>query len=369
MNQPLRFHWSLSQAGDKFRRAQSANEQRGLPSLEAQVELCRCAEESGIESMLMAIGFSRPDPMLLSVRIGMVTEKIKFMVACRSGLISPTFFVQQINTVSALIQGRVCINMVCGHTPHELQYYGDFLSHDDRYERTDEFLSVCRAFWQRNGDVNFHGKYFHIQDGKINTPFLSAERTSPEIFLGGNSQLAGTLAVKHASCLWCFADTPANLLPRIQPILEQGTEVGLLVSLLARATRKEAVDTAYSLIQPFGADVRKVHEQFAQRSDSEGFRATYAHAKDNASSWLTPCLWAGAVPYLGAPAIALVGSYEEVAAVIVDYKRIGISQFLFMGWPDIDEMTIFGEEVLPLIRRKEGKGQVEGLREKTYAAL
>src|SRR5262245_6215879 len=114
MEKPLRFHWSLSQAGEPFRRAQATTQQSGLPKLEAQLALCRRAEAYGIESMLMAIGFSRPDPLLLAVRLGMETEKIHFMVACRSGLVSPTFFVQQVNTVSALLQGRICINIVSG---------------------------------------------------------------------------------------------------------------------------------------------------------------------------------------------------------------------------------------------------------------
>jgi alkanesulfonate monooxygenase len=37
----------------------------------------------------------------------------------------------------------------------------------------------------------------------------------------------------------------------------------------------------------------------------------------------------------------------------MEYKQVGISQFLFMGWPDLDEMTYFGKEVLPLVREKE----------------
>ena len=37
----------------------------------------------------------------------------------------------------------------------------------------------------------------------------------------------------------------------------------------------------------------------------------------------------------------------------MEYKEIGISQFLFMGWPDLDEMTFFGREILPLVRERE----------------
>jgi hypothetical protein len=58
----LRFHWSVSCV--KFRRSQATVKMSGLPTLESQIELCRRAEDSGIESMLVAIGFTRPDPTL-----------------------------------------------------------------------------------------------------------------------------------------------------------------------------------------------------------------------------------------------------------------------------------------------------------------
>jgi alkanesulfonate monooxygenase len=86
----------------------------------------------------------------------------------------------------------------------------------------------------------------------------------------------------------------------------------------------------------------------------------YRLADDTASGWLTSYLWNGAVPYLGAPAIALVGSADEVAAAIMEYRDIGITQFLFMGWPDIDEMTFFSEAVVPLVRAREQARESRG---------
>ncbi|MBZ5505850.1 MAG: LLM class flavin-dependent oxidoreductase [Acidobacteriia bacterium] len=350
----LRFHWSLSQVGDKFRRANATTDMKGLFPLETQIEFCRAAEESGIESLLMAFGFTRPDPMALSAALGMHSDRIKFMIACRPGVMSPTIFVQQINTVSALTNGRVYINIVTGHSLHELRFYGDSLEHDLRYERTDEFLSICRAFWARNGDVNFQGKYYDIQNGRLNTPFVSKEQSSPEIFLGGNSELAEQLAVRHANCLWRFADTPANLSSIVPRITAQGTEVGLLVSILARPTRETAVRDAYAMVQSLTEKQSQVFgKQFAQKTDSVAYRSTLELAERCESSWLTPWLWTGAIPYLGAPAIALVGGPEEIVSALMEYKQIGISQFLFMGWPDLDEMTYFGREILPLVREKE----------------
>jgi alkanesulfonate monooxygenase len=347
----------MSSAGEKYRGANARAAQSGIPNVEAHIEFCRRAEECQMDSLLTAFGFHRPDPIALAAALGMLTTKIKFMVAVRSGIFSPTVFVQQVNTVAALTNGRICLNIVAGHTPQEQGYYGDFLSHDERYERTDEFLTVCRAFWNRQGEVNFHGKYYRIENGKLNTPFVSDERTSPEIFLGGNSPQAEALAIKHADCLWRLPDTPENLRPRIRPLLEQGTEVGLLVSIIARPTREEAVHAAASMIESLGAKPKQTHKEFEKRSDSIAFKSTYELAEKNASDWLTPYLWTGAVPYLGAVAIALVGSAEEIAAAMLEYKSVGISQFLFMGWPDIEEMTYFSQAVLPLIRKQEQESE------------
>ena len=357
----LRFHWSMSSVGAKLKGATARAAQSGIPDLASHVEFCRLAEECGVESLLTAFGFHRPDPLVLAGALGVLTDKIKFMVAVRSGVASPTSFVQQVNTVSALTGGRICLNVVAGHTPQEQRYYGDFLSHDERYERTDEFLAICRALWSAGGEVDFEGKHYRVEKAKLNTPFVSNERRGPEIFLGGNSAQAEDLALKHAHCLWRLPDAPDRLLTKVERLTDRGLEVGLLVSMIARETREEAVNAAYSMIESLGGAPRKTHQDFAARSDSVAFKSTYELAAENDDGWLTPTLWSGAVPYLGAPAIALVGSAEDVASAIVEYKRIGITQFLFMGWPDADEMKFFSRRVLPLVRANEKAVEPSGL--------
>jgi alkanesulfonate monooxygenase len=38
---------------------------------------------------------------------------------------------------------------------------------------------------------------------------------------------------------------------------------------------------------------------------------------------------------------------------LLEYKRVGITQFIMSGWPEVDEVTRFGREVLPLVREGE----------------
>jgi alkanesulfonate monooxygenase len=326
----------------------------GCLPFEAQLELCQRADENGIDSLLMAIGFTRPDPVLLSICLGQKTERVKFMIACRPGLISPAAFVQQINTLSLLVGGRVHINIVGGHTPQELRYYGDWLPREERYDRLDEFLTVCRAFWDSNdAEVNFAGRYYQVTGGRLPTPFSLNGIRRPQIYVGGNSDKSAALAIRHADCLWRFAEPPASVARVIAPALRAGTEVGLLVSLIARPTRSEAIRAAHDLVERFDETARQAQQKFERHTDAAAFKSTYDLARECPTDWATSTLWTGAVRVLGAPAIALVGSAEEIAASLLEYKAIGVTQFLFTGWPDAEEMAFFGSEVAPLVRARE----------------
>nr|WP_042193926.1 LLM class flavin-dependent oxidoreductase [Kibdelosporangium sp. MJ126-NF4]CEL20956.1 Alkanesulfonate monooxygenase [Kibdelosporangium sp. MJ126-NF4]CTQ95530.1 Alkanesulfonate monooxygenase (EC 1.14.14.5) [Kibdelosporangium sp. MJ126-NF4] len=342
----MRFLWSLSSVGDSLRRSRSLTSLSGVPDMAAHVAFCERAEACGIESVLMAFGFTRPDPIVYSAMLGARTERMRFLVAVRSGISSPTYFTQQINTLSAVTGGRVDINIVAGRAPDELRYYGDFLTHDERYRRTDEFWTICHALWRRDGPVTFEGTHYRVEGARLSTAFYGGR---PEIYLGGSSEQAMALAIRHADCLLTLPDAPQRMRPRIQPVLDSGTEVGLLVTLICRPTHAEAVEAAYAVVESAGEQAREVHGQLRGGSDSVGYKSTYDLAAQG-SAWVTPYLWTGAVPYLGPPGISLVGSPAEIVEALCQYQSVGVTRFLFMGHPDLEEMTFFGSEVLPMLR-------------------
>src|SRR5262249_55472433 len=117
--------------------------------------------------------------------------------------------------------------------------------------------------------------------------------------------------------------------------------------------REDALEAAQELLARVSDRSRKTHSEFSARSDSVTFTTMLARAESQ-DAWVTPTLWTGAVPYLGAPSVALVGGYDDIASAILEYAEIGVSQFLFLGWPDLDEMTRFSENVLPRVRGREG---------------
>lgn len=63
---------------------------------------------------------------------------------------------------------------------------------------------------------------------------------------------------------------------------------------------------------------------------------------------------------MGPPSVALVGGPDEIIEAIFDYRRTGVTQFLFQGRPDLETMIFFGREILPRIRRREESERAAG---------
>jgi len=326
-----------------------ANSPAALPDMEGWTRFARCAEDAGIESVLLSFSRYEPDTILIACAMGQVTTRLKFIVAYRMGLMQPATFVQQINTLSGVIDGRVSLNIVAGSSTVEQHGYGDFLDHDERYARAEEFLEVCRAFWARNGDVNFAGKYCHVEKGKIYTPFQAPDRKSPEIYVSGHSEQAQHLALTRGSCYLRLIDTPEKLSATVSHFRANGVDVCLRLCVVCRPTHDEALAAAHALLP--SQEVEREERGILSRSDSKTLKDALAAADD--VGWLNRNLWAGLVPHYGSSAMTLVGTPEDLAAAFLEYKKIGVSQFIIAGWPKLEEMMIFGREVLPLVRTAE----------------
>ncbi len=322
------------------------NSPAAKPEMEGWVHFAQHAENAGIESVLIALNRYEPDPLMISCALGRATKQLKFIVAYRSGLMQPTIFVQQVNTLSGLIEGRVDLNIVAGSSTAEQHGYGDFLAHDERYARAEEFLAVCNAFWRSNDEVNFHGKYYQVEKGRLNTPFIAPDRAAPEIYISGHSEPSEQLARSQGTCWSRVVDTPEKLAAAVSRMRTAGINVCLRLGLICRPTREEAIDVATSILPE---DRRE--QTTSLKDDSQMYRE--AAAVSNDAHWMSHNLWAGLVPHYGPVWTALLGSPHELAEAFIEYKKIGVTDFILSGWPEIDEVTRFGREVLPLVREAE----------------
>ncbi|HKO58040.1 MAG TPA: LLM class flavin-dependent oxidoreductase [Thermoanaerobaculia bacterium] len=339
----MRIHWRLPHGSDP----PSPLGDCSLPDLARQIPFCREAEALGFDSLLIDFGIDKADPLLLAAALGMATTRMRFIIACRSGLTAPTMFVQQLNTLSTLIGGRFALNVVAGSTPDEQRRYGDWAEHDERWERTDEFLTIARNLW-RGGEHDFDGRWYRISKAAVKTPFRAHDgRQAPEIYVGGSSPAALAVARKHADCSLMPVDVPARIAAQVAPILAAGKEAGIRASVIARRTRAEALEAAESFRTSAPVDAPARQRVHVDRSDSQMIRGAYARAADE---WPLPWLWKGAVRAYGAMSVAIVGSYDEVADALLAYRAAGVAQCILAGTPKLDEMRIFGAEVMGRVR-------------------
>lgn len=356
----LRFHWMLPKGGEvavnsrqtpreaaSYRILSTSNTSPApRPDMRGWVHFAQHAEEAGIDSVLISFSRYEPEPLIVSCALGRATKKLKFIAAFRSGLMQPTSFVQQVNTISGLIEGRISLNIVAGSSTIEQHGYGDFLAHDERYARAEEFLAVCNSFWRGKGDVDFNGRYYRVEQGKLHTPFLAPDRTAPEIYVSGHSEPSERLAYSQGSCWLRVIDTPEKLEPAVARARANGVGVCLRLGLICRPTREEAVTEAEALLPK-----DKKESTTTLKDDSQMYKEGKSAARD--SYWLNPSLWTGLVPHYGPVWTTLLGSPEELAEAFLAYKQIGVTEFIISGWPEVDTVDTFGREVLPLVRNAE----------------
>jgi alkanesulfonate monooxygenase len=356
----LRFHWMLPQGGEvavgtaretaayrtcSYERTSPAR----LPDMEGWTRFARCAEGAGIDSVLISRGPYEPDPLLTACALGRETETLRFIAAFRSGWMLPTTFVQQFNTLALLTGGRVALNIVAGGSPDEQRLYGDFLGHDERYARADEFLAVCNAFWRGQEEIDFDGEYYRVEQGILHTRFQAPGRSAPEVYVSGHSERAQDLACLRGTCWLRVVDTVEKLQPVVARFRELGIEVCLRLGLISGETRDEAIRAAKALLPADHAGKRQA--PFASKDDSKMFSEDARSPED--ASWLSETIWAGLVPFYGPVWTSLVGTPEVLARAFLNYKEIGITQFIISGCPDLSEVTRFGREILPLVRSAE----------------
>lgn len=353
----LRFHWMLPKGGEVIPGAAQtpveANRYRvsavnddsiaPRPDMGGWSHWARHAEEAGLDSVLISFSRYEPDPFMVACALGQVTSRLKFIVAYRSGLMQPATFVHQLNTLSGLIDGRVSINLVAGSSSSEQRGYGDFLSHDERYARTEEFLSVCHAFWRNGGSsVDYDGRYYRVEGGRLHTPFMNGGRKLPEIYVSGHSEQALQLVTGYGSCWLRAADVPEKIAPGVQRMRDAGLSVCLRLCIICRPTYEEAVAVGESLLP---------------QGDAGGFARTVGLKDDSVmyrnrapGEWLSRNLWNGLVPTYGPVWTTLLGTPRDLANAFLAWREVGVNEFILSGWPELDAVDTFGREVLPLIR-------------------
>lgn len=362
----LSLHWYLPTHGDgrTLLQAGAATQSHGLhqrgdsagtgraATLDYLSQVARAAEQSGFDAVLTPTGTWCDDAWITTAALSSVVDRLRFLVAFRPGSISPTLAAQQAMTFQRHSGGRLLLNIVTGGDDAEQRRYGDSLGKDERYARTDEFLTIFRGAWTE--PFTFHGEHLWAEDAVA----LGAE-AQPEIYFGGSSDAALTVAARHADVYLTWGDPPPALAPHLDRIREladtegRSLRFGIRLHTIARDSAEEAWRAADALIAD--ADDETIAAAQAKLSSTAAVgqrRMAALHGGRRDQLEVYPNLWAGVGLLRAGAGTALVGSHDQIADLMSEYHELGISEFILSGYPHVEEAYAFGEGVLPILRAR-----------------
>src|ERR1700727_2297216 len=130
-------------------------------------QLAQAAEINGFEAVLTPTGLWCEDAWLSTAMLIQSTERLKYLVAFRPGLVSPTLAAQMATTFQWQSQGRLLLNVVTGRESLAREAFGDFLEKQDRYARCGEFLDIVRRLWTSESPVTAAGEHLRGEQASL----------------------------------------------------------------------------------------------------------------------------------------------------------------------------------------------------------
>lgn len=321
------------------------------------------ADSLGYEGVLLPTGRSCEDSWIVAASLIDTTRRLKFLVALRPGLVTPSQSARMATTLDRLSGGRVMVNLVTGGDPGELAGDGQFLSHAERYEESSEFIKIWKEVIARSHDgesFDFEGKHLRVQGAKLLYPPVS--RPHPPVFFGGSSDAAHDLAAAEVETYLTWGEPPEAVAAKVADVKARAAKLGrtlkfgIRLHVIVRETEDDAWRAAAELVSHLDeATVETAQRKFAQmdsvgqRKMAELHRGKFNKANVREGLEISPNLWAGVGLVRGGAGTALVGSPQQVADRIKEYAALGLEYFVLSGYPHLDEAHRFAELVFPLL--------------------
>jgi alkanesulfonate monooxygenase len=304
---PITPHWFLPTNGDSRSDLSLGNAvgaqgsrvdgdgQERAPDIGYIGQIARSAEQLGFVGALTPTSSWCEDAWVMTAALTQVTERFKFLVAFRPGLISPTLAAHMAATYQRVSGGRLLLNVVTGGDDVEQRRFGDRLDKAARYARCGEF------------------------------------RGEPPDAVAAKLDAVRERADSHGREL----------------------RFGVRLHVITRDSAEEAWAEAQRLLDGLDPAAIERAQAIQRASGSEGQRRMVElHGGRTDALEVYPNLWAGVGLVRGGAGTALVGSHEEVADRIAEYHDLGIEEFILSGYPHLEESYRVGEGVLPILRRR-----------------
>jgi len=309
--------------------------------------LARASERAGFDLTLIAElnlndikGVDAPslDAWSTAAALAAVTERLELMVAVRPTFHPPALLAKQAANIDHISGGRLSLNVVSSWWAEEAKQYGvEFDTHDARYARTEEWLTVVDGLWSERR-FSFSGKYYRVDDAILEPK--PTRRPRPTLYAGGESPAAKSLIARACDGYLMHGDPPERIAAKItdMQLLRDANGLDRMVYGVAGYVVCRSTDTA----------VRREIERITDvRQNAAGY-ANYEQWLANTQLEQRVSLEDYSVSNRGLKA-GLSGTPEQIAERIREFEQAGVDLLLLQFSPQLEEMERFSEEVMPLV--------------------
>ena len=309
--------------------------------------LARASERAGFHLTLIAElnlnDIKGPDAPALdawstAAALAAVTERLELMVAVRPTFHPPALLAKQAANIDHISGGRLSLNVVSSWWAEEAKQYGvEFDTHDARYARTAEWLTVVDGLWKARR-FSFAGKYYQVQDAILEPKPRRQPR--PTVYAGGESPAAKNLISRTCDGYLMHGDPPERIAAKVQElrVLRETQDLEPLVFGVAGYVVCRATESA---AQREVARITDVRQSAAGYSNYEQWLAnTQLEQRVSLEDY--------SVSNRGLKA-GLTGTPEQIAERIREFEEAGVDLLLLQFSPQLEEMERFAEQVIPLV--------------------
>lgn len=270
-----------------------------------------------------------------------VTEKIEIMAAVRPGFHNPAITAKMAANIDQISNGRFTLNVVSAWWEEEARQYGGiFTEHDERYDRTREFIDVLKGLWSEPS-FSYDGDFYKLKDTKLFPK--PVQRPNPILYAGGESEKGKQTIVEKCDAYVMHGGTVEEIERKVFDMKSRRektdnpglSEFGMAAYVICRDTEEEAQAELARITNVKESSAYAGFKDFTSKSQLEQQIQLQDYSVSNRG--LRP---------------NLIGTPDQIAERILQYEEAGLGLLLLQFSPQLEEMERFAKQVMPLVEEK-----------------
>ncbi len=318
-------------------------------------EIARAYEQAGYDRVLIGQNARSADSLVTASWVAAATTRLKLMIAHRPGFIAPTMAARALATLDQLSGGRAGVHIITAFNDVETQCDGDYLTKDQRYHRSREYVEVLRKMWSSSEPFDHEGDFY-----RCNAAFSEVHPVHGTIpvFWAGTSELGLRYGAEMADVYAMAPGSVAQVAQLVGKLRAQAAPPGRnpRFSMSMRLVVADSDEAAWNRATQL---LRAVEEKQARlgllgRDLGAAAAAAVDHAAQADGLADDPQLWTGLTKATQGrlQVMCLVGSPDTLVEALTRYWHVGIDNFLITGFDWLADTARIGRDIIPALRAR-----------------